>query len=136
MCLSVTSMPRSAPGPLAHAKPCSATEQAAVIALPVPGDSFWQCLVTQMGLFWQAESWPCSYFFLECAGPCKHPRLYGKPCHLLQGFGSTGSCTVLLLGCAQSSPAWSVLFGMLPTAPLQQMSGAAGTVLGQGKARG
>lgn len=38
--------------------PCSATEQAAVIELPVPGDSFWQCLLPQMGLFWQAEGWP------------------------------------------------------------------------------
>lgn len=86
----------------------------------MPGDSFWQCLVPQMGLFWQTESWPWSYFFfLECAGPCKQPRLHVKnPCCLLQGFVSTGSCTVLVLGVLRAgtaAPVCFVLFGMLPT---------------------
>lgn len=56
--------------------------------------------------------------FSGCAGPREQPRLYGSPCHLLQGFESTGSGTVPVMRCVRSgdtSPARVVLFGMLLT---------------------
>lgn len=88
-----------------------------------------------MGLFLTGSGLALLLFFLGCAAPHEQLRLHGSPCHLLQGFESTGSWTMLATVCVQSrdtSPAWFVLFGMLPTssssvrsvcAPLQKVSG-------------
>lgn len=108
MCLSVPSIPRSAPGPWHMPRVPQTLFCHRASSCNWAACAWWQLLAVPAapdGAF--LAGWGLAlilfFFSLECAGPCKQPRLYGKsPCHPLQGFGSTESCTVLVLGCAQS----------------------------------